>query len=380
MRNIILAAIAALTLEPMPSLATKITIQPGETLSEISTREGISIQSLIRINRITNPNNLQAGQLLLLSDNQTFTTNQQDHLVRKGETLSIIALQYEINQKDIIKLNNITNEDYLYEGQVIKLPAYQKEEPLSSAHSNLHRVSKGETLNSIAMKYNINKDNLASINDIMNTNYIYPGQHLKLREETHKKKLQVPATGKPLNSKTHYHKIKRGETLLAISKANQIALKDLIKINKINDPNKIKPGTTLSLKLNHQQVQKGGNLSNEPNEKVISPKGTTAKLKSSDWRSYGPLKINWSNWQSMGGSYVTSSLNKDGKALYLAVNCTEKKLNATGANGVWKTWISAIDTYEHKLINDLCKSKKVEHLSSIIKGPWAFYKITTTFS
>ena len=76
------------------------------------------------------------------------------------------------------------------------------------------------------------------------------------------------------------------------------------------------------------------------------------------WKNYGPLKVDWSNWQLMNNSYVTPTINENGKALYLAVNCIGRKLNATGINGNWRDWITPTDSFEHKLINDLCKTKE----------------------
>ena len=40
-----------------------------------------------------------------------------------------------------------------------------------------------------------------------------------------------------------------------------------------------------------------------------------------DWRTYGPLQINWAGWQAMGGSMVAPTLNAQGQSLYVAVNC-----------------------------------------------------------
>ncbi|MCU0529310.1 MAG: LysM peptidoglycan-binding domain-containing protein [Cyanobium sp. Prado107] len=78
---------------------------------------------------------------------------------------------------------------------------------------------------------------------------------------------------------------------------------------------------------------------------------------SGDWRSYGPLQIDWANWQSMGGSYVAPSLNSDGKARYLAVNCTARKLNTTTPAGQWNSWESPAQDFEKKLVQDICKEK-----------------------
>ena len=92
---------------------------------------------------------------------------------------------------------------------------------------------------------------------------------------------------------------------------------------------------------------------------VVKPKPTkvASNAKKVEWRTYGPLQVDWTNWQSMGGSYVAPTLNRDGKSLYLAVNCPARKINATGDNGAWKTWSAPQDNFERALLNDLCKAK-----------------------
>ena len=79
--------------------------------------------------------------------------------------------------------------------------------------------------------------------------------------------------------------------------------------------------------------------------------------KGADWRTYGPLQVDWANWQPMGGSQVVPSLNAEGQALYLAVNCDAGKLNVTGADGSWKTWASPKSRFEKDLLKDRCQAR-----------------------
>jgi len=95
----------------------------------------------------------------------------------------------------------------------------------------------------------------------------------------------------------------------------------------------------------------------KPATKPTTTAAKPGKPSSPDWRSYGPLQVDWANWQPMGGSYVAPSLNSDGQPLYLAINCGAKRLNATGQSGTWKTWDAPQSDFEHKLINDLCTAK-----------------------
>jgi LysM repeat protein len=87
------------------------------------------------------------------------------------------------------------------------------------------------------------------------------------------------------------------------------------------------------------------------------PSPMTPKSVGPDWRTYGPISVDWANWQSMGGSYVTPSLNGEGQPLYTAINCGARKLNATSQGGQWKTWDSPRNDAEQQLVDDLCKAK-----------------------
>jgi hypothetical protein len=59
----------------------------------------------------------------------------------------------------------------------------------------------------------------------------------------------------------------------------------------------------------------------------------------------------------MGGSYVAPSLNGEGQALYLAVNCTARKINVTSQAGQWKNWETPSKDFEQKLVQDICRAK-----------------------
>ena len=84
---------------------------------------------------------------------------------------------------------------------------------------------------------------------------------------------------------------------------------------------------------------------------------TTPGTGKPDWRTYGPLQVDWANWQPMGGSMVAPTLNGEGQSLYLAVNCTARKINATSQAGQWKTWDDPQADFEQQLVGDLCKAR-----------------------
>lgn len=75
--------------------------------------------------------------------------------VKKGDTLYSIAKRYDMSILELIELNGLDSPDQLYVGQVLK-----------TSSSKYHIVKKGETLASIARKYDTNYKVLAQKNNI----------------------------------------------------------------------------------------------------------------------------------------------------------------------------------------------------------------------
>ena len=105
-----------------------------------------------------------------------------------------------------------------------------------------------------------------------------------------------------------------------------------------------KPATTVALASSTKTV-------------TTKPVAVSRKAEGPDWRTYGPMQVDWANWRAMGGSFVAPSLGSDGKPHYLAINCGARKLNATSQSGQWRTWDSPQNDDEQRLVSDLCSSK-----------------------
>ncbi len=76
------------------------------------------------------------------------------------------------------------------------------------------------------------------------------------------------------------------------------------------------------------------------------------------WRLYGPLRINWSAWNSKGNNHVAPALNRDDKPIYIAINCKKNKLNTTGVDRKWKGWFHPDHDFENQLLNDYCLTNR----------------------
>ena len=378
MRRIIVTALTLAALLPLPSWAASVTVKPGDTLSQIAARHNVSLKALMRLNGITNSDHVVAGSTLKLPGSSSSNTNSGSgrHKVTSGETLSSIAARYKVRQQDLIALNNLRDANNIYIGQTLKLPGSASNGIRASA--SRHKVTRGETLGTIAVRYKVRQQDLIALNNLRDANHVELGQTLKLPQGAVIPKPKPTAKPKPVAIKAKpnatSHTVARGQTLTQIARAYDVSVASLISINNIANPNKLLVGTKLSLRAKppvETKPKPTTEIATKPTAKPTTQiadkpaakpetKPTTevaTKPTKNEWRTYGPLQVDWANWKLMGGSYVAPTLNKKGKPLYLAVNCPARKLNTTGANGSWKTWNAPQERFERDLVKDLCKAK-----------------------
>lgn len=99
--------------------ANTYTVRPGDTLSSIAAKFGTSYQTLASLNRISNPNLIYIGQTLRV--NGSASAGSVYYTVRVGDNLSSIASRYGISYQSIASLNGLTNPNLIYVGQTLKI-------------------------------------------------------------------------------------------------------------------------------------------------------------------------------------------------------------------------------------------------------------------
>jgi LysM repeat protein len=112
-------------------------------------------------------------------------TGEITHIVKSGETLGQIALQYDVSIEDIAAANNISDLDALEVGQelIIKAGAAAEsggEETTSEGGELVHIVQAGENLFRIGLRYGFTAEELAAYNDIPDVTRIDVGQIIKI--------------------------------------------------------------------------------------------------------------------------------------------------------------------------------------------------------
>lgn len=240
--------------------AASYTVKSGDTLSGIASQYNTTVNQIVSLNQLSNPNLIYVGQVLKLKNSQTTnssssssstaTTTAGTYTVKAGDTLSAIASRYSTSSSTLASLNSLSNPNLIYVGQVLKVSsnASTSSSTGSSANSTVttaasYTVKAGDTLSAIAAKYGTTYQALASANSISNPNDIYVGQVIKVSATATAASSQAASSTSSNGSYT----VKSGDTLYGIALANGLNWQTLAKQNGINDPNVIFVGQKLSL-------------------------------------------------------------------------------------------------------------------------------------
>ena len=172
-------------------------------------------------------------------------SNKDTYIVQKGDTLSSIAKRFNTTVSELKTLNNLTT-DFLQVGQLLFIPTN-----ISTPVYQTYTVEKGDTLYGIANKYNISVEELKAINNLT-SNTLYIGQQLK-----------VPEKEAEETEDYEIYTVVKGDSLWLISQKYEVSVDDLIEINNLETVNlqigdKLKIPKSTSKKT--YTVQKGDSL------------------------------------------------------------------------------------------------------------------------
>ena len=157
------------------------TVKAGDTIYGISKQFGVSAMDIYNLNNLTN-SNIKVGQVLKIPTNSgTNPSNMFYYTVKKGDSLYSIARIYNTTVNEIIKLNNLKSTN-LSIGQTLRIPETNESVTTMPPSFINYTVKKGDNLYSIAKNNNISVDTIIQDN-ALNTNNLFIGQVLKIRTD-----------------------------------------------------------------------------------------------------------------------------------------------------------------------------------------------------
>ncbi len=170
------------TLVATAVLATStITVEAGDTLSELADRNGVTVAELVAWNDIRDPDLIFAGATLLVSAPEVTAAPTGTHVVTAGETLFAIAVRFGTTVGRLVDANGLADPDRITVGQ--RLDLSPPEDPTPDAATTglvTHTVVAGDTLSAIATRYGVKIGVLARDNGIADPDRIREGMTLTI--------------------------------------------------------------------------------------------------------------------------------------------------------------------------------------------------------
>ena len=171
--------------------------------------------------------------------NKTNDINWISHTVNKGDNLWDLAIKYD-TEVDVIKEVNYLNNDLLSINDNLLIP-------LGKTKSNnfipyeMYIVSEGDTLWSIAKKYNLNVNNLARMNSLNKNEYLQLGQQLSIGNKNIYRNMES-------KKRTILYSVKQGDNLFKISELFDVTISSIEEINKFSNPT-LMPGQIIKIAI-----------------------------------------------------------------------------------------------------------------------------------
>ena len=212
-------------------------VRRGETLASIARMYRCYVSQLIQWNNLQSSRIYPGQKLSVFGAPETVRRAGQTpsrsssltHVVRKGESLGLIANRYRVTVSQIASWNNLGRKRTIYPGQKLRIYSGTTSDTTGGGSSTTHIVRRGETLSVIAERYGVSVSTLASLNNLGRKRMIYPGQKLK--------------TGAGLS----VHVVRKGQTLGAIARRYGVSVSQLAEWNSLGQRRTIYPGQKLRI-------------------------------------------------------------------------------------------------------------------------------------
>lgn len=190
-------------------------VQKGDTLYSIANKLGTTVSELKKENNLTS-NTLQIGEVLRIPTKEIYEEEENIYIVKKGDSLYSIAKKYNTTVEELKRINNLTS-NILSIGQVLKLPSDKANNVEKEENTISYTVQKGDSLYSIARKYDTTIDRIKDLNNLT-TNLLSIGQVLLIPTDT--------------NLETTYT-VQKGDSLYSIAKKYNTTVDRLKQLNNL---------------------------------------------------------------------------------------------------------------------------------------------------
>jgi len=241
-------------------------VQSGDTLYSIARRSGVSLNTLLSINGLSQSSIIFPGQSLTVgqSDGRTVsagympsktTSTSGTYTVQAGDTLYSIARRSGVSLNTLLSINGLSQSSVIHPGQTLSVSGSASQATAtqvsyqsagSTSGNGTYTVKAGDTLYRIAYNHGISLTTLLSINGLSETSTIRPGQQLVVSGSAKATTSTTKATTVSYSTGVSTHTVQAGDTLFRIAKNNGLTLSELRALNGLTS-NTIRVGQVLKV-------------------------------------------------------------------------------------------------------------------------------------
>lgn len=179
-------------------------------------------------------------------NNSVAPAKSKTYRVKRGDTLSEIALKNRLSVKTLRRYNNLGHNKMIKTGQVLKLGPTTR--PAQRAVAKTYRVQSGDTLSALAVRWKTSTKKIKQANNLK-TASLKVGQKLKIpgQRVTQSSRNVAQKSSSRKGFKSQYV-VKSGDTLSGISQKTGVSVARLKTLNGLKKNNMIRVGQKLKLK------------------------------------------------------------------------------------------------------------------------------------
>lgn len=178
----LLAAVAGTWVSTPAAWAGTVTVRPGQTLSQIASQLHTSVGALVAANGLTDPDRILAGQLLEIPGGSGGAGPAPGTavVVQPGQTLSAIASRYGVSVAALVAANRLGDPNRLLAGAQLVIPGVTGSGAAAGpgGAGRTVVVGRGQTLTAIAAANGVSVAAVVAANNIANPNRVLAGTRL----------------------------------------------------------------------------------------------------------------------------------------------------------------------------------------------------------
>jgi len=150
-------------------------VRRGDTLIKIARLFGTSLNALVAVNDIRDPDRIRKGAVLAIPSGQGSKEQGRpgSYRVQRGDTLSKIARLFGTSVNALMAANNLRNPNHVRKGTVLTIPSTQAS--IKRERSQSYQVRRGDTLTEIARLFGTSVKALMAANNLRNPNHVRKG-------------------------------------------------------------------------------------------------------------------------------------------------------------------------------------------------------------